>query len=177
MKKLTASLTKMLSIFKPIPDMREFQSSIHNQIVKLAVDLAEKLQLSTDLYEIRWTNYAEGHRSNRERSMSDPEQYECVNLSSGGKVIKFAADPQRFEGAHITYILDICPGLYCRNIKSDDYSEPKVLKKPRILVAMPTRDQRPFRLWTPIGENATLLGSMDRQIQQRRGGFAQMRIF
>jgi hypothetical protein len=105
--------------------------------------------------------------------MSDAYQFECVNLLAGGKTLKFSADEKTFQREHITYILDICPGLYCRSVKSDGYSEPKTLKKPKVLVAMTKPDEPPFRARPPNETNATLLGSICNQLQprQRRMGF------
>jgi hypothetical protein len=165
---LTERLREMLGIFVPRADMEKFQSSIQAQIINPAVGLAHKLHLSTDLYKVRWTRYAEAHSGEELRSMSDPEQYECENHADDGRIIKFPADQQRSGREYVTYILDIFPGLYCYNVKSDGYSEPKVLKRPKILAAMPALDKPPFQLWTPAGEEATLLGSMSKQLQQKR---------
>jgi len=172
-KELTKSLTQMLRIFTPRADRKEVQSSIQTSIIERAVELAHRLQLSVDKFEVCWTPYAEGYSRHGGRSIPDPHLFECVNLLAGGKIIKFPADDQMVQRNHITYILDICPGLRCRSIKGDEYSEAKVITKPKILVAMPKPDQPPFQLMTPRSSNVTLLGSVHSQLQpkQRPTGF------
>jgi hypothetical protein len=174
-RNLTASLAKMLSIFKASgatpTDNKDFNSSIEAKIITPAVELAEKLQLSTEVYSLQWTQYVNGQPKDqrRGRSMADAELYECVNLSAGGKVIDFAADKKQRERERITYVLDICPGLYVQSVKTGEYSEARVLKKGKILVAMPSKEQEPFQMWTPAGEEATLLGAMEKVVRQRKG--------
>jgi hypothetical protein len=168
-KQLTTSLTQMLRIFIPRADRKEFQSSVRTSIVERAIELAHRLQLSVDKYEVNWTPYSRhgGH------NMPDAHQFECVNLLAGGKIIKFPAGEMTSQRAHITHLLDIYPGLYCRNVKSDGYSESKVLKKPKVLVAMSKLEEPPFQPRPPIEANVTLLGSIYNQLQlkQRRMGF------
>ena len=177
-KELTKSLTQMLRIFTPRADRKEVQSSIQTLIIERAVELARRLQLSVDKFEVCWTLYAEGYSRHGGRGILDPHLFKCVNLLAGGKIIKFPADDQMFQRNHVTYILDICPELRCWSIKGDEYSEAKVLTKPKILVAMPKPDQPPFQLMTPRNSNVTLLDSVHSQLQpkQRPTGFIYTQI-
>jgi hypothetical protein len=164
-KQLSTSLAQMLYIFIPGTDEKELQASLQTSIVEKAVELAHRLQLSVDRYEVGWTPYSEGYSRHGGHGISEPHNFECVNLLAGGKTITFPADDQTVQRAHITYILDICPALYCWTIKADAYSEAKILKKPKILIAMTQPNQPPYKVGHASESNVTLLGSMFSQIQ------------
>jgi hypothetical protein len=163
----------MLHIFIPRAERKEIHSSIQASIVERAVELAHRLQLSVDKFEVKWTPYSNGYSTHDGHSMLDAHQFDCVNLLAGGKIIKFPAGEATFQMECITYILDICPGLYCRSVKLDGYSEPKVLKKPKVLVAMAKLNEPSFQTRPPNEANVTLLGSIYNQLQpkQWRTGF------
>jgi len=111
-----------------------------NELLSSHIDFGCQLTNS----KLKWTPYSNGYSTHGEYSMLDAHQFGCVNLLAGGKIIKFPANERTFQMECITYILDICPGLYCRSVKSDEYSEPKVLKKPKVLVAMAKLNELSF---------------------------------
>lgn len=165
-KQLTTSLARMLRIFKPRTEMKEFQSSIRDSIIKPAIELAEQLQLSVDKFEITWTPHSQGLTGDRADSMPDLQQYECVNTQ--GKTIKFPKDQASTGREDIVYLLDICPGLSCRNVKSDVWSAAKVLRKPKVLVAMTKPNGHLVKQGSSDNADVTLLGTLDRRLNAKR---------
>ena len=92
----------------------------------------------------------------------DLSQFECLDLL-GGRTIKFPP-----KGKLLTYICDLAPGLVLERAQAQYFGEPKILKKPRILVAV-TKEEDGF--YQPVlprhGDPYTLLGWMEEKLQSR----------
>lgn len=163
-KQLSTSLVQMLHIFVPHADKEKLQASLQASIIERAIELAHKIQLSVDRFEVCWTIYAEGYTTHGGHSMPEPHHFECINLLAGGKALKFPLDKQIAEKEHTTYIFDICPGLHCWTIKADKYSEPRVLKKSKILVAVKNPNKGLSQLIPHSNPDMTLLGAIHSQL-------------
>ena len=69
----------------------------------------------------------------------------------------------------ITYLFDLCPALVLETVKKEFFAEPKVLVKPRILVAATKEDKGPFVVPRPVkGEPVTLLGYVEETLYSKR---------
>lgn len=134
--------------------------SLLKSIVDPCLDLAHKLHLSVDKYSIRWTPYHTANWEQRQTMTLDLSQFECVDLISG-RTIKF---PPR--GKLLTYLFDLSPGLVLETAQAQFFGEPKILKKPKILVAATKEEDGFYDPPLPRhGDPITLLGHMEEKIQ------------
>ena len=135
---LTEDLLQLLSILLPADhDPQEMRESIGRNIIRPALDLAHRLQLATDLYTVRWSAYNNDVRSGPIDEMRcDFTYFSCFNLLEGGKSVKSTPDPEQELSLHITYLFDICPGLYCEAFQDGVLTgHPNPVTKPKVLVA------------------------------------------
>jgi len=96
----------------------------------------------------------------------DLSQFECVDLISG-RTIKFPA-----KGKNITYLFDLSPGLVLEVAQAQYFGEPKILRRPRILVAATKEEDGFFDPQLPrAGDPFTLLGWMEERIQAKNRSF------
>jgi hypothetical protein len=146
-------LTAMLGLFIPRAHTRNLQTAVRNTIIEPAFALAHKMHLSVDLFSIEWSQYHNLRPDQRNSFAGEFNDFELVDLLARGKTLK--ALPSR----NIDYILDITPQLVLRRVKADTYAEPKVLKKPKILVAV-TKEGHGHSREPELrpGSDATVLG-------------------
>ena len=132
-------------------------SSVQSAIIGPAISLAHKLQLSVDKYTVWWSPH---HRLRLEERPSMPYEFsnfECINLLRSGQTLKFPV-----QGRILTYMFDVTPGLFLEPAKAETFADPKVLKRPKILVAATQEEAGPYRpSVTRQGESATLLGWLE----------------
>ena len=120
----------MLRLFIPRAHTRNLLPAVRNTIIEPAFALAHKMHLSVDLFSIEWSQYHNLRSDERNPFAGEFNDFEFVDLLARGKTLK--APPSR----NIEYLFDITPRLVFRRVKADIYAEPKVLKKPKILVAV-----------------------------------------
>jgi hypothetical protein len=146
-------LTAMLKLFIPRAHTRNLQAAVYNTIIEPAFALAHKMHLSVDLFSIEWSKYHNLWADQRNPFAGEFNDFELVDLIAGGKTLK--APPLR----NFDYIFDITPQLVFRRVKADTYSEPKVLRKPKILVAV-TKEGHGHSRESELrqGSDATVLG-------------------
>lgn len=156
-KDLAQKLHSLLLIFLPESQSSESLRSIKHDIIDPAIDLAQRLQLSVDRYDVKWSGFKKGH--------FDITRYECQNILGNGEALKFPAAQSRRN----TYIMDVCPGLYHQELKADGYGELQVLKKPKILVASQDAKEPDFKFKAKHrGRAVTLLGCLDEKLMELR---------
>lgn len=137
--------------------------SLQRNIIEPSANLAHQLHLSTDRFRVQWSNGQQAAPSDRSRGPSILEKYDCCNVLANGKPVRL--DKERLSGEGVTYLFDIVPGFYCQSFKEDTVSELKVLKKPKVLVAVGKPGRRES---VPLaGKSGTILGSI---YDKLRGG-------
>ena len=131
--------------------------SLQRNIIEPSVDLAHQLHLSMDRFRVQWGTGPQATILERSRGPSILEKYDCSNVLSNGKPVRLEGK-ERISGDGVKYIFDIVPGFYCQSFKDDTVSELKVLKKPKVLVAV----AKPGRSASiPLaGKGGTILGSV-----------------
>jgi hypothetical protein len=151
-----------LSIFIPGSNDNTASSSIKTSIIETAVGLAEKLQLSVDLFSVEWTS---------PRSFTDNESFsafECQNILPPHKKLKFPAAQQRDR---ISYVCDIAPRLVQQVAHAHASEAPKIQSLAKILVAVTKQQEGPFKgqgLQLEDGKYVTLLVHLDAYVSQAR---------
>lgn len=155
-------LIHTLHIFAPRLDQEAMGASLITSIIDPCLTLAHKLHLSVDKYSIRWTPYHTATWEQRQTMKLDLTQFECVDLI-GGRTFK--TQP---KGKLFTYICDLAPGLVLEKAQAQFNGEPKILKKPRVLVAVTKEEDGFYSPKLPKqGEPCTLLGWMEEKLQSR----------
>ncbi|KAF2199491.1 hypothetical protein GQ43DRAFT_376118 [Delitschia confertaspora ATCC 74209] len=135
-RSLTENLLELLSILVPRMHLQELRESIGRNIVRPAVGLAHRLHLSTSLFSLRWTpNNNDVETGPIDDSKQDFSHYICYNVLESGKVVKPTVEKDGQPPLRVTYLFDVCPGLYCQSIQSGVLTYPRVICKPKILVA------------------------------------------
>jgi len=159
----------MLGLFVPHYNKYKLRATIRGSIVDPALSLAQKTNLSIDIFDIQWTEFSTAHPQ-RQPAKTYPfrerfDNFEMINLMAAGKKIKTLPPT-----GDVDYVLDIMPKFVMRTTKADVYGEAKVLKKPKLLVAISIDDQPRMLPIKSSGEEETLLGFLDRTVRDREGG-------
>jgi hypothetical protein len=149
---LNKNLFRLLRPLVPTGDPQELMESVGRSMIKPALVLAHRLQLSTTVFSVRWTPYNHDLETGRiDETRVDFSHYVCLNLLKRGKLVNTAAETDKGAPLRIRYLFDVCPGLYCEVLKDGLISHTKVLSKPKILVAasvgnriLPTQGQTVF---------------------------------
>ncbi|KAF4626039.1 hypothetical protein G7Y89_g12119 [Cudoniella acicularis] len=157
---LTHCLTAMLLLFIPRADERKLHANIRHAIIEPAFALAHKMHLSVDYFTIEWSRY---HNSQPSQRSSFPgglhlHDLELIDYMDKGKLIRSA------PSGNVHYMFDITPRLVFTKVKGDSVAEPKVLRKPKLLVSVLKEG---FRLRDPAsksGEDITSLGWLERNL-------------
>jgi len=165
-KVLTQSLTSMLQILVPGASPQELSISIRKTIIEPSLNLAHKMQLSTNRIFLDWTPLQNLDYSNRRTQPFEYSLYENVNLLAHGKTLKFPDHQIAPARDDIKYIFDIFPALVYQKVKADAYAEPKVLKKAKVLVAVVEEGKEWQRSGTE-GAEGTLLGWLNERRMKR----------
>jgi len=155
---LTRHLANMLVLFISQARARNLESSVRSAIIEPAFALSHKMHLSVDQFSIEWSQYYNLRRDQQKVLVGDFNNFEYVDLNSR-KTLK------AHSSGDMTYILDITPKLVFRMVKADSYAEPKVLKKPNILVAVSKDGHRhDGESELHSGLDTTILGKLYRMI-------------
>ena len=109
--------------------------SLQRNIIEPAVNLAHQLHLSMDRFRVQWSNRQQVSPSERSRGPSILEKYDCCNVLANGKPVRLDGK-DRLSEEGVVYLFDIVPGFYCQSFREDTASDLKVLRKPKVLVAV-----------------------------------------
>jgi hypothetical protein len=138
-------------------DLEREKESLHNSIIRPAIKLAESIQMSPEKFTLAFSDFAYALNPN---DRGDPpgilegiHKLDCLNILQGGKALSSSALQDSGARGNTTYLLDIYPGLYCQTLNGDVPSDIKVLKKPKVLVAM----VRPGQGSNHVHEGSTLM--------------------
>lgn len=131
--------------------------SLQRTVVEPSVSLAHQLHLSLDRFRVQWGAGQQVPSSERTRGPSILEKYDCCNILANGKPVRIDGK-ERIAGEGVAYLFDMVPGFYCQSFKEDSATDLKVLKKPKVLVAV----AKPGRSASvPLaGKGGTILGSI-----------------
>jgi hypothetical protein len=160
----------MLRVFIPRTDKRGFHTAVRNTIIEPAFTLAHKMHLSVDYFSIKWSEYNDLRYDQRNSLSGKFNYFEFVDLLASGKKLKTP------PSGTINYILDITPQLVFQMVKANRCEEPKVLKKPKILVALTKEGHGHFREQAIRPErNATVLGWLHMAVHIVKGQIRERR--
>ncbi|ETS00177.1 hypothetical protein M419DRAFT_84117 [Trichoderma reesei RUT C-30] len=123
---ITEDLASLLSVVVPYLTAAELQGSLRTNIIDPAADLAHRLQLSPDIYTLKWP---------ARTARSKLDTYECINLASNGETIgsdKASKPSEALKNA--SYLFDIAPGLFVETVSGAKKSAVKVVCRPKVLV-------------------------------------------
>ncbi|KAF2497641.1 hypothetical protein BU16DRAFT_606214 [Lophium mytilinum] len=131
----TNTLTQLLTVVVTGTSARGLPESVWNSMIKPAMELAHELQLSTDMFSVKWTPINSANGQTDYEKQDDLGKYICVNVLQFGKVLKLPRGQSSPDETRIMYLFDICPGLFCQSVKDDSHPPERILCKPRVLVA------------------------------------------
>ncbi|OTA05700.1 hypothetical-protein [Trichoderma parareesei] len=123
---ITEDLASLLSVVVPYLTAAELQGSLRTNIIDPAIELAHRLQLSPDIYTLKWP---------ARTARSKLDTYECINLASNGETIgsdKASKPSEALKNA--SYLFDIAPGLFVETVSGAKKSAVKVVCRPKVLV-------------------------------------------
>jgi hypothetical protein len=151
---LVSELTTLLSIFVPRADKNRLAASIRTVIVEPALVLAHKFHLAVNKYSLEWTELNRSHEEERSHDPKTYVGYECVDLLRAGTI-----RPQAVAAAGaVTYLFDVSPALVLETVRADALAEPKVLHRPRVLIATSKDAHSPFMPRLYDGDEQTIMG-------------------
>ncbi|KAL7812370.1 hypothetical protein V8C44DRAFT_69539 [Trichoderma aethiopicum] len=123
---ITEDLASLLSVVVPYLTAAELQGSLRTNILDPAADLAHRLQLSPDIYTLKWP---------ARTARSKLDTYECINLASNGETIDSGKASKPSEALkNASYLFDIAPGLFVETVSGAKKSAVKVVCRPKVLV-------------------------------------------
>jgi hypothetical protein len=166
---LVKELASMLHIFVPRLNTEHYATvfwpSIRTIIIEPALDLAHKLHLSVDKFNVEWTDFSRTPPRDRKMAPELFQPFDSMDLLKSKKL-----KPQDLEAAGlVTYIMDLTPQLSFQVVKADALAEAKVLCKARVLVAATKKGKGPFMPpELEDGQVATLLGWLADRLRRER---------
>lgn len=129
---ITEDLASLLSVVVPYLTAAELQSALRTNIIDPAVDLAHRIQLSPNIYSLRWP---------ARNARSKLDTYECINLASSGIMNNSEDASKSFEALkNASYLFDVAPGLFVETVGGAKKSAFKAVCRPIVLVYEGERD-------------------------------------
>ncbi|KAM0456030.1 hypothetical protein ACHAPV_007580 [Trichoderma viride] len=123
---VTEDLASLLTVVVPYFTAAELQNSLRTSIINPAVDLAHRLQLSPNLFSLRWP---------ARTARSKLDAYECINLADRGAIMNSSENGKSTEALkNASYLFDIAPGLFVETVSGAKKSTAKAICKPTVLV-------------------------------------------
>jgi len=157
---LSAELIQILGVIDPALLDKKCRHLLQRNIIEPAVKLAHQINLSTDRFFVQFSSCAHTVSNEKAQDPSIVEFFDCINVLANGKPVKFdSRHPTEARGS-ITYLLDVLPAFYCQSIKGDTISEPKVLKRPKVLIAVTKPGRERYQGGSRARESNTLLGGI-----------------
>jgi hypothetical protein len=137
----TAELTNVLGPLVLDAELEELRVSIGKNIIKPAMELAHRLQTAQTVFSVRWTVFNNDTSKEHISSVSTNfSKVTSLNLTLGGKIaaVPLPTDKEASENPamHVTYLLDVAPGLYSRSLDTETSASGKAICKPRVLVVV-----------------------------------------
>lgn len=150
-------------------ELERKEESLYKSIIKPAVKVAERIQMSPEKFTLEFSQFAYALERDEEGNppgiMEGIVNLDCLNLLQGGKAINPSVLQDPNARHNTVYLLDIFPGLSCQNFNGDIPSEVRILKKPKVLVAM----LRPGKEDSDrIEEGSTLMDFIYNQVHTKR---------
>ncbi|QYT00632.1 hypothetical protein H0G86_007711 [Trichoderma simmonsii] len=123
---ITEDLASLISVVVPYLTAAELQSSLRTNIIDPAVDLAHRLQLSPNIFTLRWP---------ARTARTKLDTYECINLANDGAVLS-SGDAGKPSDAlkNASYLFDVAPGLFVETVGGAKKSAAKIICRPTVLV-------------------------------------------
>ncbi|PHH88277.1 hypothetical protein CDD83_7761 [Cordyceps sp. RAO-2017] len=115
-------LATLLSMVVPKAPLADLQSSVRRTIVEPAAEFAQKLQLASSIFSLKWP---------ARNASTRLEVYECINLASGGLVLDLGSLSARQK---VTYMFDVAPGLFVERVEVGKKAPLKAIYRPNVLV-------------------------------------------
>ncbi|KAL6871838.1 hypothetical protein J3F83DRAFT_772538 [Trichoderma novae-zelandiae] len=126
LNRITEDLAALLSVVVPYLTAAELQGSLRTNIIDPAVDLAHRIQLSPNIYTLKWP---------ARTARTKLDTYECINLANNGETIDSGKAGKPSEALkNASYLFDIAPGLFVETVGGAKKSAVKVVCRPKVLV-------------------------------------------
>ncbi|KAL7795829.1 hypothetical protein V8C37DRAFT_408633 [Trichoderma ceciliae] len=123
---ITEDLASLLSVVVPYLTAAELHSSLRTNIIDPAVDLAHRLQLSPNIFSLKWP---------ARTARSKLDTYECIDLASSGAIINPDEASKSSEALkNASYLFDVAPGLFVETVGGAKKSAVKIVCRPKVLV-------------------------------------------
>ncbi|KAK6446504.1 hypothetical protein FP744_10002754 [Trichoderma asperellum] len=123
---ITEDLASLLTVVVPYLTATELQNSLRTSIIDPAVDLAHRLQLSPNIFSLRWP---------ARTARSKLDTYECINLADRGAIMKSDENGKSSDALrNASYLFDIAPGLFVETVSGAKKSAVKIVCKPTVMV-------------------------------------------
>jgi hypothetical protein len=123
---ITEDLASLLTVVLPYLTAAELQNSLRTSIIDPAVDLAHRLQLSPNIFSLKWP---------ARTARSKLDTYECINLANSGAIMnsdEAGKSSEAFKNA--SYLFDVVPGLFVETVAGAKKSVVKTVCRPMVLV-------------------------------------------
>ncbi|KAM0256419.1 hypothetical protein ACHAQJ_004944 [Trichoderma viride] len=123
---ITEDLASLLTVVVPYLTAAELQSSLRTNIIDPAVDLAHRLQLSPNIYSLKWP---------ARTARTKLDTYECINLANSGTTMNPDEAGKSSEALkNASYLFDVVPGLFVETVSGSKKSVVKTVCRPVVLV-------------------------------------------
>ncbi|KAL7923466.1 hypothetical protein ACQKWADRAFT_50004 [Trichoderma austrokoningii] len=123
---VTEDLASLFTVVVPYLTVAELQNSLRTSIIDPAVDLAHRLQLSPNIFSLRWP---------ARTARSKLDTYECLNLAGRGAIVSPGENGKLSEALkNASYLFDTAPGLFVETVSGTKKSTAKAVCKPTVLV-------------------------------------------
>lgn len=123
---ITEDLASLLTVVVPYSTTAELQNSLRTSIIDPAVDLAHRLQLSPNIFSLRWPVRT---------ARSNLDTHECINLADRGAIMNSTKNGKSAEALKdASYLFDIAPGLFVETVSGAKKSTVKAICRPTVLV-------------------------------------------
>ncbi|KAI9048311.1 hypothetical protein LZ554_008105 [Drepanopeziza brunnea f. sp. 'monogermtubi'] len=152
---LATHLSHVLRMFfPPTTSEQELSLSLRNSIIRPSVSLGHKMCLSIDKLALEWASPAQLALDSRAGWAREFPNLILANAAADGQVLKSV------PGAELTFLLAVSPALVVRPAREEVFAEPRVLRKPKLLVTTAATRKRKAshdELRRPPWESPTLL--------------------
>lgn len=137
-EELARTFALLMQVFAINMSAVDFCKSIKHAIVLPAMELAEKLHISTDRFQFRRCPFDE-MKQPHVACVESLEDLDCSDLFQHGKrfdIEKFEVAPTRAELVEdLKYLCNMTPEMSWSFIQGDRMSDPQIVRKAKVLVA------------------------------------------
>ncbi|KAJ5038667.1 uncharacterized protein L3040_006347 [Drepanopeziza brunnea f. sp. 'multigermtubi'] len=126
---LAIHLSQVLHMFLPQrTSKKELYISLRNSIIRPSVSLGHKMCLSIDKLALEWASPEELALDTRSGWDNGLPNLILANAAADGQVLKSMPE------AELDFLLNVSPALVVRAAREEVFVEPRVLRKPKLLV-------------------------------------------